>query len=240
MVVRLVQSVEIVNIAKSCGFDALYVDLEHSSFSLQAAAQICVAALDAGVAPLVRVPTHGPEYVSRVLDGGALGVIAPHVNSADEAREVVRNAKFPPLGNRSVTVGLPHLRFTSWEPLAARQALNDATVVITMIETPEALSHVEEIAAVDGVDILMIGTNDLCAELGIDGQFDHPLVADAYARLIRACQLHGKTAGVGGLAGRPDLIAQMVANGARFVSAGADLSFVLAGGKAAAKTARGK
>src|ERR1700741_5358142 len=101
MTVRLVRGIEIASLAKTAGFDTLYVDVEHSSFSLETTGQICIAALAVGIAPFVRVPSIRPEHVSRALDGGALGVIAPHVCSADEARAAVRAAKFAPLGERS-------------------------------------------------------------------------------------------------------------------------------------------
>ena len=103
MTVRLVRGIEIARIAKTAGFDTLYIDLEHSSFSLDLTGQICMSAMEIGIAPFVRVPANTPEYISRVLDSGALGVIAPHVNSAEEARVVVHAAKFPPLGGRGVT-----------------------------------------------------------------------------------------------------------------------------------------
>ena len=238
MVVRLVHSIEIANIAKACGFDSLYIDLEHCSFALQTTSQICMAALDVGVTPFARVPSFEPEYVSRVLDGGALGVIAPHISCAADAEKVVRNAKFPPDGSRSVSVGTPHLRFRSWPLGEARRVLNEETTVVAMIETPDAVEWVDEIAAVDGVDILMIGTNDLCAEMGLDGQFEHEKVKRAYARTIEACRKRGKVAGIGGLASKPKLIAQFVAQGARYVSSGADLSFILAAGTARAKEVR--
>lgn len=238
MVVRLVQGVEIASIAKASGFDSLYVDLEHCSFSLETTSQICIASLLAGITPFVRVPNLEAEYVSRVLDGGALGVIAPHITSAGDAEKVVRNAKFPPRGNRSVTVGIPHLGFRPWPAEAARIALNDATMVVAMIESRDGLRNVDEIAAVDGVDILLIGTNDLCADLGIDGQFDHQHVADAYRRTIEACAKHGKTTGIGGLASKPKLIEQFVKLGARYVSSGADLTFLLAGAKDRAASVR--
>src|SRR5437879_13120677 len=102
MTVRLVRSIEIARIAKTAGFDSIYVDVEHSSLSLETASQICIAALEIGVAPFVRVPSTRPEHVSRALDGGALGVIAPHIRSAAEAREVVASAKYPPFGGRSM------------------------------------------------------------------------------------------------------------------------------------------
>src|SRR5262245_41802854 len=100
MAVRLVRGVEIVAIASTAGFDSLYVDLEHSAIGFDAASQICLAALQAGVVPMVRLPANRAEYVARALDGGAMGVIVPHVNSADAARAVVQAAKYPPFGAR--------------------------------------------------------------------------------------------------------------------------------------------
>src|SRR6202022_4340886 len=90
MTVRLVRGIEIAQIAKTAGFDMFYIDIEHSSFSLDITGQICLAALSAGITPMVRVPSNTSEYISRVLDGGALGVIAPHIGSAEEARAVVK------------------------------------------------------------------------------------------------------------------------------------------------------
>jgi 4-hydroxy-2-oxoheptanedioate aldolase len=229
MTVRLVRSVEIARIARTAGFDALYIDLEHSSFSLDTTSQICIAALEAGIAPFVRVPAITPDYVSRVLDGGALGVIAPHVRSAEDARAVVAAAKFPPLGERSNPGSLPHLHYRSVPAAEAYAALNDATMVIVQFENADALERMDEIVAVEGVDMVLMGLNDLLADWGIPGQYDDPRVRDAYGRTIAACRKRGKHAGVGGLASRPDLIAEYVKMGARFVSTGTDLQFLLAG-----------
>jgi 4-hydroxy-2-oxoheptanedioate aldolase len=133
MTVRLVRGIEIARIAKTAGFDSLYVDLEHASFSLETTGQICIAALEAGITPLVRVP--GVAEVSRVLDAGALGVIAPHVQSADDARRYVRAAKFPPLGERSAAGPLPHLHYRSFPAASADAALNAATLLIVQFES---------------------------------------------------------------------------------------------------------
>ena len=114
--VRLVRNIEIARIAASAGFDSLYVDLEHNSFSIDACGQICMAAAAIGITPMVRVPANTPEWISRVLDAGAWGVIAPHIRSADEARAVVAAAKFPPLGERSANSGLPHCNTAASPP----------------------------------------------------------------------------------------------------------------------------
>ncbi|OGA47981.1 MAG: aldolase [Betaproteobacteria bacterium RIFCSPLOWO2_12_FULL_62_13] len=227
MTVRLVRSIEIARMAASAGFDTLYVDVEHNGFSWDTTGQICMAALAAGITPFVRVPTTAPEHVAAALNGGALGVIAPHVRSAADARRVVAAAKFPPLGERSAGGPVPHLQFRSFPASQADPALNDATMVIVMMETLDALEHVEEIAAVEGMDMMMIGTNDLTAEMGIPGQYDDPRVRAAYARTTAACRKHGKHVGVGGLASRPDLTAEFVKLGARYVSTGTDLGFLM-------------
>ncbi len=236
MTVRLVRGIEIARIAKTAGFDSLYVDMEHASFSLDTTGQICMAALDVGITPLVRVP--GVAEVSRVLDGGALGIIAPHVRSAAEAKEHVRAAKFPPLGDRSAAGPLPHLHYRSFAAAEADAALNDATLLMVQFESEEAVAKADEIAAVGGVDMVMIGSNDLLADCGLAGQYDHARLREAYARTIAACRKLGKHVGVGGLSSRPDLAAEFVRMGARYVSTGTDLGFLLAAATAKAKEVR--
>lgn len=199
MTIRLVRGVEIARMAATAGFDMIYVDLEHSTLTLEATGQICQAALSAGVTPMVRVPANTPEYIQRVLDAGALGIIAPGVRSAEEARAVVAAAKYAPLGDRGAGGALPHLEFRPFPTAEANAALNDATMVIVQFELAEAVENAEEIAAVEGVDMVLIGINDLLADLGLAGQFDHPKVREAYARAIAACRKYGKHVGVGGL-----------------------------------------
>ena len=238
MTVRLVRTAEIVTIAKTAGFDTFYIDLEHSTLSFETASQICLTAMNAGIAPFVRLPNLTAEVIARILDGRALGVIAPHVETAEQAKQVVRAAKFPPLGERSHGGVLPHMGFRSFPAAEVGEAVNAATMVVIMIETKEALVAIDEIAAIDGVDLLFIGTNDLCASLGIGGQFDHELVRDAYAKGIAACRKHGKHLGVGGLNAHPKLVAQFVEMGARYVSTGTDISFLVSGATAQAAKMR--
>jgi 2-keto-3-deoxy-L-rhamnonate aldolase RhmA len=236
MTVRLVPGIEIARLAKTAGFDSLYVDLEHSSFSLETTGQICKAALEAGITPFVRVP--GVAEVSRVLDAGALGIIAPHVQSAGEARDYVRAAKYPPLGERSAGGPLPHLHYRSFPAAEADAALNAATTLMVQFESEAAVAKADEIAAVDGVDMVMIGSNDFLADCGLAGQYEHARLRDAYAKTIAACHKHGKHVGVGGLASRPQLAAEFVRMGARYVSTGTDLGFLLGAAIAKAKEVR--
>lgn len=238
MSVKLVRSVEIPGIAKTAGFDGLLIDMEHSSFDLDTTGQLCIASLYAGITPIVRVPSKESSYVSRVLDGGALGVIVPHIRSVQDVVDVVRAAKFQPVGVRSSTNGLPHYQFRSIPATTSNPVTNAATLVIPMIETLEALALVDEIAAVDGVDSLLIGTNDLTAEMGIPGDYENPRLTEAYERTIRACAKHGKWVGVGGLHSRLDLVEKFCGMGARWVMAATDGPLLLGGAtKAAASMA---
>ena len=237
MTVRLTRGIEIAQLSKTAGFDSLYIDLEHSSLSLETTSQICVAALGCGIAPLVRVPQL--ELVQRVLDGGALGIIVPDVRSAGQAQEAVNATKYPPLGERGFATALPHFQYRSLSAKEGYAALNDATMVIVQFESAEAIERADEILAVDGVDMALFGTNDLTADMGIPGDYENRRVRDAYARAIAAASKHGKHVGVGGLASRPQLTAEFVKMGARYVSTGTDLGFLLSAATASAKQVRG-
>jgi 4-hydroxy-2-oxoheptanedioate aldolase len=226
MTVRLSRSIEIAQIAATAGFDSLYVDLEHNTLSIDTCCQICIFAQQIGITPLVRVPANTAEYICRVLDGGAMGVITPHVRSAAEAMEMVDLVKFPPVGQRSAGGALSHYQYRSFPGAETAAAMNDASSLVVMMETVAALENVEEIIATDGVDMLLIGSNDLCAEMGIPGQYDNPKLKDAFARSIEAARKVGKHVGIGGLASRDDLMAQFVKMGARYVSTGTDLAFL--------------
>ena len=233
MTVRLVRGIEIARIAKTAGFDSLYVDMEHSSFSLETMSQICMASLEVGITPFVRVP--GLSDVQRILDGGALGIIAPHVQTATEARDYVKAAKYPPIGERSNAGNLPHLHYRAFPAAEAYAAVDAATMVIMQFESAQAIENADAIMAVEGVDMVLIGTNDLLADYGLPGQYDHPKVHEAYSKALAACRKHGKHLAVGGFASRADLAAKYVRMGARYVSTGTDLGFLLTACTAKAK-----
>jgi 4-hydroxy-2-oxoheptanedioate aldolase len=236
MTIRLTRGIEVVRIAKTAGFDSIYVDLEHSSLSLETTSQLCIAALEAGIAPFARVPQI--ELIQRVLDGGALGIITPDVRTAEQAREIVRAVKYPPQGERGFASVLPHFQYRNLPATATYKALNDATMVIPQFESAEAIANADAIFAVDGVDMVLFGTNDLTADMGIPGQYDHPRVREAYVKAIAAAKKHGKHVGIGGLAGQPTLTAEFVKMGARYVSTGTDLGFLLSAATEQARQVR--
>jgi 2-keto-3-deoxy-L-rhamnonate aldolase RhmA len=224
------RTVNAAGIARECGFEWLFIDMEHNTMDLDTAAQICVAALPTGITPIVRVPSHDPFQATRILDGGAMGIVVPHVNSAEEAQRIVRNCKYPPIGHRSLTAPLPQLGFEPLPVTEAIEVLNRNLLIIVMLETPDAISHADAIAAVEGVDGLMIGTNDLAAEMGIPGQFGHAQIERAYAIMIDACNKHRRFAGMGGIYDHV-LMAKFIRMGVRFMLGGGDVSLLMSAGK---------
>jgi len=227
MGVRGVRGVEIARVMKTAGYDFLFIDLEHGQSSVETAFQISVAALDAGIAPLIRVPHGELALGTRCLDGGGLGVVIPHVDTPEEARAMVDAFKFAPVGHRSIGGGYPQFGFAATPAKDVVTQLNDATLVIAMIETPRAVENAEKIAATPGIDVLLLGTNDLCLELGIAGQLEHEKVVSAIDAIIGACKKHNKWPGLGGVYGK-DLARRYISRGMRFVLAGNDLGMLLA------------
>jgi 2-keto-3-deoxy-L-rhamnonate aldolase RhmA len=238
LLVQKVHSVDIALAARTCGFDALSVDLEHSVISESAAAQICITAMQVGVTPLVRVPSHAAHYANRLLDAGACGIVAPHVNTAEEAHAIAQACRFAPQGQRSVAGNWPHLGYRSWPAAEVGRIFNAATTVVVMLETPEAIANADAIAAVPGVDILHVGSTDLCESLGIPGQVADPALERCYAQVVAACRGHGKVAGAGGLAATPDVLRTMLRMGVRFVTAGIEWDFLIAGAQQRANLLR--
>lgn len=148
---------------------------------------------------------------------------------------MVMAAKFQPQGCRSSTNGLPHFQYRSLPAKVANPVVNASTLVIPMIETLEALEIVDEIAAVDGVDSLLIGTNDLTAEMGIPGDYENPRLTEAYERTIAACKKANKWLGIGGLHARLDLVENFCAMGANWVMAATDAPLMVSAATEKAK-----
>ena len=182
--------------ARAAGADFLIFDTEHSGTGIEAIKAQCAACDGVGIAPVVRVPEHGYHFVAGALDAGAHGVMVPMVGTATQAREIVSYSHYPPAGRRGAAFSIAH---DGYRPGAPREKIADAdarTLVIAMIETPEGVSNVDDIAAVPGVDVLWLGHFDLTNFMGIPGEFNHPDYLAAVAKIARVAGKHGKVAGV--------------------------------------------
>jgi 2-keto-3-deoxy-L-rhamnonate aldolase RhmA len=198
--IRSSRTADVVRIAHETGHHAIMVDLEHSTMSLDVAAQLCATAGDLGMTPFVRVPEREYGTIGRLLDGGAQGIVAPRIETVAEARTVSRACRFAPHGQRSQLAMVPQLGLRPTPAEELNPALDHATIVQILIETPAGIASADAIAQLDGVDMLAIGANDLTAEFGVPGRYDDPRVRDAVATAADACQRRGKLLMVGGLA----------------------------------------
>lgn len=241
LMIRHARTVDIALAARTCGFDGLFFDLQHGVIPEHEISQMAVAAMNIGVAPLVRVPEKDYAAALRMLDNGALGIIMPEVTTVEDARASVAACKYPPIGNRGAFGGWAHFAYRAMPAAEARKAINEATLLILMIESRAALDNIEAIATVAGVDVIHIGTNDLSTDLGHPGEMSHPEVLAALERVVRACRANGKFAGVGGLYGGGDAakaLAAVVKLGARFITSASEWNLMLAAGTERVKALR--
>jgi 2-keto-3-deoxy-L-rhamnonate aldolase RhmA len=218
-------------LAAATGHHWMFLDNEHGAFSVHEIAELCIAALPNGVTPLVRVCAGAIDEATRALDNGAQGIIMPHVDTAAEARRIAAAFRYPPRGTRSWG-GPPAIFGYRAPPMAeAQKAINDEILTVVMLESPEAVRDAGEIAAVEGIDVLFIGTSDLSSELGVAGQMGHAKIIEAYQAVGAACAQHGKVLGMGGVYDEENA-SRYVGMGAKFVLTGNDHSYLLMGADA--------
>jgi staphyloferrin B biosynthesis citrate synthase len=231
MPVRLGRSGDIARIAKSTGHDFLFIDCQHSLFNVETIGHIVSTAMSCGVAPLVRVRGINDPDVSLLLDNGAMGIVYPDINTAAEAQRAVETCKFAPIGKRSVSGGYPHFDYRSVPLATGVPQLNDNCLLVCMIETVEGLNNVEAIAAVKGIDVLHVGSNDLLANMGKAGKFDDPALVAAQERVIAACRANGIFAGCGGNRD-PARQVELIRKGCQFITTQSDIGFLSAAASA--------
>ena len=229
MNVRLARSGDIARIAKTTGHDFIFIDTQHSLYTVETIGHIAQAALGVGISPLVRVRSCDDPDTQVLLDNGVTGIVFPDISTAAEAQRAVNRAKFPPIGRRSVGGGYPILDYRATPMADCVRALDDNALVVCMIETREGLENVEEICAVDGIDVIHIGSNDLLAALGAPGTFGSPLHLEAVERIFNAARKHGKIPGIGGDRNVARQ-AEFIRKGARFITTNSEIAFILAEG----------
>ena len=229
--VSRLRTAEIPQIAKATGFHWVFVDLEHSTMDLDVAGQVCAAALTTGVSAIVRVPEGDTTRATRILDAGAQGIVFPHVDTPEEAAAFVGACKYPPAGSRSLAYGGPQLEYENIPAAEAMKGINEETLLVMMIETPKAVENAAAIAAVEGVDCLLVGGSDLSATMGIPGQYSNPDFVAAIETVIAAAKGANIWPGLGGVYDEA-LLPDFAAKGMKFFLGGADMSFMLAGAKA--------
>jgi 2-keto-3-deoxy-L-rhamnonate aldolase RhmA len=190
---------EVAEILTAVGFDWLFLDAEHGTFEAPTMQRFLQGA-GPNMPCLVRISASEEVPIKKALDVGAAGIIAPMVNSAEQAEQVVRLSKYAPLGTRGVGVGRAHGYGLSFQEYVQR-ANEDVSVVI-QAEHIEAVENIEAIVQVPGIDAVLIGPYDLSASLGRLGQVDHPEVVSAVDRVTQACQRAGVPLGIFGMSAK--------------------------------------
>ena len=213
-------------IAGLAGFDWLLIDLEHGSGTEKELIHQLQALEHTRSAPVVRVESFERQRINRVLDMGAEGVMCPRIRNTEEARQFISGLHYPPYGTRGVA---KMIRATGYgkESGSYMDNSHDDILGIIQVETVDILDHLDEIAALDGVDVLFIGPADLSMELGVFGKFDDKLFTGAVERSVAAARKHGKAVGM--LLPDPDKFQFWYDLGIRMFASGSDSSFVAGG-----------
>ena len=212
------------------GYDVIWFDMEHRSFDYQVLDPLSLACRHVAIDLMVRILKTGYTAPMRALEFGANGLMIPHCIDAAEARQWVEWTKFPPLGKRGFDGAGADSDYAFADPLEYMKHANQETFLVLQIEDKEAVDHVEEIAAVEGVDLLFVGPGDLSISYGVPMQGQHPLVQNAIDRVAAAAARHGKWWGMP--SGSPETAQSLVDRGARFIVCGGDHGALVNGLKA--------
>ncbi len=219
-----VRNPNIAHLLARAGFDFFVLDNEHGSFSDETVSDLIAGVRGAGIEVVVRICEIRREAILKPLDAGAAGLLVPQVNTAEEAAEVVRHAKYPPQGQRGAALRRPHSRYGRVDAAAYLQQANEDTLIVVQAESRQAIANVDAIAAVEGVDGVFAGPFDLSVDLGIPGQIDHPDEIAAIDAMIAACRRHEKAAGT--LMFDAAALRPWIAKGMRFVAYSSDVTLL--------------
>ena len=215
-----IPSSEIVELLSLTGFDWLFLDAEHGAYGPTEVVSLLQAAHDCPC--LVRIPSPDEAWVKKILDAGAAGIIVPQVSTAQQAQQIIQYSKYPPQGKRGVGLGRAH----AYGPEFATylQNANQETVIVVQAENQQALDNIDAIAAVAGVDAVLVGPYDLSASLGHTGEVSHASVQAAIEKISHVCQTHNTRLGIFGVC--PEDIVPYKQLGFTLLTVGVDSLFI--------------
>ncbi len=212
-------------VLKAVGFDFFMIDMEHGSFNLESATEIIRVGRILDMCPLVRAPS--PEYhlIAKVLDQGAMGVMMPRIETREHVETLVESMKYPPLGKRGCSSDAPHSEYSFGSLSEFIDINNQDTLVITQIERKVAIENIDDLLAVPGVDVALIGPEDLSVSMGVPGDTSHPLVEEAIEKVMEAANRHNVVPAIH-MGGAEPLIGWL-GKGMRMVMYSSDLGFIM-------------
>ena len=223
--VQEVRTPAIAQILKQVGFDFFMLDMEHSAYNLETAAEIIRLARLIDFCPLVRVA--GPQYelIARVLDQGAMGVMVPRVESRNDVEVLVESLKYPPVGKRGMSSDAPHSGY-DFKPLPeVVETNNEDTIAIAQIERQAAVENIDNILSVPGVDVALVGPEDLSVSLGVPGESTHPRVIEAVETMIESAKRNHVVSAIHG--GSFEFLQGWLEKGMGMIMYASDLDFLM-------------
>jgi 2-keto-3-deoxy-L-rhamnonate aldolase RhmA len=214
----------VAEVLAEAGYDWIAVDCEHTDIDVEGFTDLSRGMHGRGPIPLARVRANETLAIRQALDAGAQGVIVPLVNSADEARQAVAAARFPPRGRRGFSFARMNNYGADFDTYA--ETANQRIAVVVMAESREAVENIDEITSVEGVDGVFVGPYDMSGSYGVPGQTDHERVTEGCRRILKACRRSGKTAGLHVVRPAEGAIERAVADGFNFIALGVDTVFL--------------
>ncbi len=182
----------IARLASVAGAEFAVYDMEHTGWSIETIRMLIATTPRPALVPIVRIPACDYQFVARVLDAGAMGIMVPMVESEEQARHLVSSAKYPPIGRRGAAFTIAHDEYRNDPIPDVIRSANAEGLLIAQIETVKGLENVEKIASVPEIDVLWIGLFDLTSSMGIPGQTQHPDTLAAIQRVLAACRTYNK------------------------------------------------
>ena len=208
----------------AAGYDFCFIDMEHGNYSMETVADLIRGARSVGIAPIIRVPHLETHFISRVLDAGAEGFMVPMTSRREQAQTIVRYSKYTPLGKRGYAGQSGQTDYKALKTVEVMKAANEQTVVVAQIETQEAIDNIDDILSVEGIDVGLIGPNDLSVSMGIPDQMGSEVLNKAIEKVVASAKKHGKASGIH--IGSVEAIRKLREKGMTVLACSTDLAFM--------------
>jgi 2-keto-3-deoxy-L-rhamnonate aldolase RhmA len=216
-------------IYKGAGYDFVFIDMEHGSYSMETVADLIRGAKSVGIGTVIRVPRLETFFISRVLDAGAEGIMVPMTSTREDAEAIARFSKYTPIGQRGFGSSSGMTDFTPLKATDFMKEANDHTLIVAQIETREAIENIDAILSVEGIDVGVIGPNDLSISLGIADQMNSEILMKAIEKVVETAKKRGKASGIH--IGSVEAIKKWRAKGMTVLACSTDINFQFSAAK---------
>jgi 2-keto-3-deoxy-L-rhamnonate aldolase RhmA len=219
------RSTELPRLLGAAGFDYVFIDAEHGGFNMETMQDMVKAAVQAGITPFIRVAELSYSLVARALDIGAQGIILPRVEDPELLRTALGWTRFPPSGVRGFGITAAQISYQSASMVEIMEHANRETMNIVQFESVEAMERREELLAVEGIDVAMIGPADLSISMGLPGEFDHPRLVGEIERFIADCRRYNVVPGIH--CRSTEMAKPWLARGMKLIGCGSEITMLI-------------